>query len=68
MGDFMDQFSKNYLANMRSSNDIVSDDVRRDYNELMTFRLHSLTILGHRILGNVHLDFCQDDATPRVLL
>jgi len=65
MVDFMDQFSKEYLANLRSYDDPVGDDIKRDYNEYMTFRLHSLTILGHRILGNVHLDFCQDDGMPK---
>ena len=65
MVDFMDQFSKEYLANLRSYDDPVGDDIKRDYNEHMTFRLHSLTILGHRILGNVHLDFCQDDGMPK---
>lgn len=33
----------------------------------MTFRLNSLTIIHHRILGNVHLEFCQDKDTPQVV-
>lgn len=29
------------------------------------FRLRSITILDHRILGNIHLDFCQDNGVPQ---
>ena len=29
------------------------------------FRLRSLTILEHRILGNIHLDFCKDNGIPQ---
>ena len=32
MVDFMDQFSKEYLANLRSYDDPVGDDIKRDYN------------------------------------
>lgn len=29
------------------------------------FRLRSLIILEHRILGNIHLDFCKDNGVPQ---
>ena len=28
------------------------------------FRLNSITIMEHPVLGNLHLDFCQDDVFP----
>lgn len=52
------------MANEPSTDDIINDEIMRDNNILMTFRLHSLSILHHRILGNVHLDFCQNDGMP----
>ncbi len=30
----------------------------------MTFRLHSLTLSKHRILGDIHLDFCHENSIP----
>lgn len=35
------------------------------YNDLMKFRLRSITILHHRILGNVHFDFCQNEGESK---
>lgn len=57
MGDILDEYGRELLANLPSTIDKINKEVLEDYNVLMTFRLLSLTITDHRILGNVHLDF-----------
>ena len=61
MGDFMDDYIEEYLANLPNPEESIKEEILEDYKQLMTFRLLSLIITNHRILGNVHLDFCQDE-------
>ena len=59
MSDFGDSYINDYLNNLHSSKQKVLEEIGEEYRVLMTFRINSLTILEHPILGNIHLDFCQ---------
>lgn len=61
MGDFLDDHIDEILKGMPTSKEIIKQDVEDELKRLNMFRLLSLTILHHRILGNISLSFCQND-------
>lgn len=63
MGDFLDDHIENILAGMPTPKETIQLELEEELKRLNMFRLLSLTILHHRILGNISLDFCQVENT-----
>lgn len=62
MGDFLDDHIEEIIEGMPTSKEIIQQDIEDELKRLNMFRLLSLTILHHRILGNISLNFCQNDS------
>ena len=60
MGDFLDDHIEDLLAGMSSPKEIIQQELEEEIKRLSMFRLLSLTILHHRVLGNINLTFTQD--------
>ncbi len=63
MGDFLDDHIENILAGMPTPKEAIQQELEEELKRLNMFRLLSLTILHHRILGNISLVFCQEENT-----
>lgn len=61
MGDFLDNHIEDILAGMPSPKEIIQQELEEEIKRLNMFRLLSLTILHHRVLGNINLTFSQDE-------
>ncbi len=61
MGDFLDDHIEEILKNEPSTGDIIKRDIAEDYKKLSMFRIKSVTILRHLVLGNIHLDLWQEN-------
>ena len=61
MGDFLDNHIEDILAGMPSPKEIIQQELEEEIKRLSMFRLLSLTILHHRVLGNINLTFSQDE-------
>lgn len=61
MGDFLDNHIEDILAGMPSPKETIQQELEEEIKRLSMFRLLSLTILHHRVLGNINLTFSQDE-------
>ena len=67
MADFLDEYIEEYFANMPSASTQITEDLRDEYRRKLKFRIKSLTVLHHPVLGNLHLNFCQEEDEYRSL-
>lgn len=67
MADFMDDYIKEYFESVKTPKDRITEELREEYRCKLMFRIKSLTVLHHPVLGNLHLDFCQEEEEPRGL-
>lgn len=65
MGDFLDDHIEEIIKGMPTPKEIIQKDFEDELKMLNMFRLLSLSIQHHRILGNIGLNFCQGDGNEQ---
>ncbi len=57
----LDDNIKEIMQNQPTTEEIIGMEMADDYKRLMMFRIKSLTVLHHFVLGNIKLDLWQDN-------
>lgn len=60
MGSLFDKHMEEIIKQQPSTIEILHHQIEEDYKKMRIFRILSLTILDHLVLGDIHLDFCQN--------